>query len=276
MTAADRLRRLAGAANDSRAGSMVRRAMPEPLWQRVAAAVGGRLPEPIDLAPLALLRDVDPRDATALEAVLPRLGLADDVPQVLPAELQPHVGTGVRHWQYPNQFAPYLAHVASLGVRSYLEIGVRHGGTFLITTELLKPERAVGVDIDRVPALSEHEVLQADSRSRRFRRLARSQTWDLVLVDGNHAYDAVRSDVETVLPHANVIALHDIVDQASPGVRRAWAELREQPGFDFFEYTAQYDEVVERVGSTVLGIGLAVRRDRLPSAGEGTVPNLCG
>jgi hypothetical protein len=252
------LRRLAGAANDSRLGASVRRVLPEPLWRRVAGAVGGRLPEPIDTSPLALLRGADPTD---LEDVLPRLGLADDVPLVVPSQLQPYVGMGLRHWQYPNQFAPYLAFLAKRDICSYLEIGVRHGGTFLITTEVLKPERAVAVDIDRVPALAGHEFVQADSRSRRFKRLARSTTWDLVLVDGNHAYDAVRSDVDTVREHARVIALHDIVDQASPGVRQVWRELRSDARFDFHEFTAQYDEVVERVGSTVLGIGVAVRRE---------------
>lgn len=267
MTASQRLRRAAGAVNDSRLGTAARRALPEPLWRRIAAAAGGRLPEPIDLSPLALLRGVDVTDAAALEELLPRLGLADDVPLVIPEHLRPFIGTGLRHWQYPNQFAPYLAHVARLGVRSYLEIGVRHGGTFLITVEALRPERAIAVDIDRVPALEDRpgvELVQADSRSGCFRRLVTERApLDLVLIDGNHAYDAVRSDVATVLPHANVIALHDIVDQASPGVRRAWAELQREPGFDCFEYTAQYDEIVERVGGTVLGIGLAVRRHRL-------------
>ena len=252
-----RLREVGAAVNDSRFGSEARRVLPDPLWRRVAGAVGGRLPEPIDTAPLALLRDAD---VTDLEDVLPRLGLADDVPLVIPEHLRPFMGTGLRHWQYPNQFAPYLAFLATLDIDSYLEIGVRHGGTFLITTEVLKPRRAVAVDIDRVPALAGREVVQADSRSRRFKRLAQSTTWDLVLIDGNHAYEAVRSDIATVIDHANVIALHDIVDQASPGVRRAWAELKSDDRFDFHEFTAQYPEVVERVGSTVLGIGVAVRQ----------------
>jgi predicted O-methyltransferase YrrM len=266
---AARARRAAGTLNDSRFGAEVRRLLPQPLWRRVARAAGGRLPEPIDVAPLALLREVDVTDAAALEELLPRLGLADDVPHVLPAHLQPYAGTGVRHWQYPNQFAPYLALLARMEVRSYLEIGVRHGGTFLITVEALRPEVAIAVDIDRVPALERRpgvELVQADSRSRRFRRLVeRRGPFDLVLVDANHAYEAVRSDVETVLPHANVIALHDIVDQASPGVRRAWAELKRDHAdtFAFHELTAQYDEVVERVGTTVLGLGVAVRRERL-------------
>ena len=261
-----RLRRLAGTVNDSRFGASARRVLPDPVWRRVAGAVGGRLPEPIDLAPLALLRDVDVTDAAAVEELLPRLGLADDVPLVIPEHLRPFLGTGLRHWQYPNQFGPYLAHLATLEIDSYLEIGVRHGGTFLITVEALKPTTAIAVDIDRVPALQGRpgvEFVQADRRSRRFQRLVEQRgPFDLVLVDGNHAYDAVRNDVDTIREHANVIALHDIVDQASPGVRQAWAELRQDTRFDFHEYTAQYDEVVDRIGSTVLGIGLAVRRDR--------------
>ncbi len=260
------LRSLAGAVNDSRFGSAARGVLPDPLWRRVADAVGGRLPEPIDTAPLWLLQSVDATDAAALEQILPRLGLADDVPHVLPSALQPYVGKGLRHWQYPNQFAPYLAFAASLGIDSYLEIGVRHGGTFLITVEALGVRDAVAVDIDRVPALDARPgvmFVRADSRSRRFKRLVASRTFDLVLIDGNHAYDAVASDLATVRDHARAIALHDIVDQASPGVRRVWSELRASGAgeFDFHEFTAQYDEVVERVGDTVLGIGLAVRKN---------------
>ena len=261
-----RLRALGAAANDNRWVSAAVRALPDPVFRRVAGAVGGRLPEPIDTAPLALLSGADVRDVHAMEhEVLPRLGLADDVPHVFPQHLQPHVGTGVRHWQYPCQFAPYLAAAAERGVRSYLEIGVRHGGTFLITVGALKPTDAVAVDIDRVPALdgrSDVTFLRADSRSRRFKRFLEGRTFDLVLVDGNHAYDAVRSDVETVLPHARMIALHDIVDDASPGVRRMWAELRcdHADAFEFAEFTAQYDEVRRAIGAPVLGIGLAVRR----------------
>lgn len=277
--AASVLRRAGAAANDSRlVGAAVRRLLPDPAFRALAARVGGRLPEPIDLAPLELLRAADPArlaDAEVLEReLLPAMGLSDDVPFVFPAELQPAVGRGLRHWQYPSQFGPFLAEVARRGVRRYLEVGVRHGGTFLITTELLgrvgEVERAVAVDLDRVPSLEAYAaqrphvtVVRTDSRSRRFARLVRDLgPFDLVLVDGNHAYDAVRSDVETVLPHTRMLALHDIVDDASPGVRRMWSELRAERGaqFEMQEFTAQYDEIVTRVGRPVLGLGLAVRR----------------
>lgn len=109
--------------------------------------------------------------------------------------------------------------------------------------------------------------MQVDSRSKRFARIVRELgPFDLVLVDGNHAYDAVRGDIETVLPHTSMLALHDIVDDASPGVRRAWTELRADHGheFELFEFTAQYAEVLKLIGRPVLGIGLAVRRETAP------------
>jgi hypothetical protein len=276
--AASFLRRLAAAANDNRWVSAVVRALPDRVFRRLAGAVGGRLPELIDLEPATLIAERDPvwlADAGNLEReLLPRLGLSDDVPHVYPAALQHAVGHGLRHWQYPCQFAPYLVELSRRSVRSYLEIGVRHGGTFVITVEYLSRfgavDRAVAVDLDHVPALDayaeqhpEVRTVQVDSRSKRFVRVVRDLgPFDLVLVDGNHAYEAVRSDIETVLPHTSMLALHDIVDDASPGVRRAWAELRATQGheFELLEFTAQYDEVLAVIGRPVLGIGLAIRR----------------
>lgn len=258
------------------------RALPVSVVRRLATMVGARMTEPIDLGLAALIAERDPAwlaDAGNLEReLLPRLGLCADVPVVYPAALQHAVGQGLLHWQYPNQFAPYLAELSRRSVHSYLEIGVRHGGTFVITVEYMSRfgavERAVAVDLDHVPALDayaqqrpEVRTVQADSRSRRFARLVRELgPFDLVLVDGNHAYDVVRGDIETVLPHTSMLALHDIVDDASPGVRRAWAELRAAHGdeFELLEFTAQYDEVLALIGSPVLGIGLAIRRRTAP------------
>ncbi len=45
--------------------------------------------------------------------------------------------------------------------------------------------------------------------------------------------------------------------------RSAWREVREEhaDAYDFAEFTEQYPEVQKRVGGTLLGIGLAVRKD---------------
>jgi hypothetical protein len=53
---------------------------------------------------------------------------------------------------------------------------------------------------------------------------------------------------------------------ACPGVRRVWRELRAEAADerDFFEFTAQYEEIVRRNGHPAFGLGLAVRKGYAP------------
>lgn len=256
----------------------VRATLPQLVRVRVGSAIGVDKPQEIDLSRLELIRRAD-RDWLAdpenLEReLLPALGFSADVPDAFPAHLHEAVGVGLKHWQYPNQFARYLAHLARYPIRTYLELGVRHGGTFVITVEYLSRfhtiESATAVDIDDVPALHEYlaqrpgvRFLKIDTSSPRFGRAIRDRSpYDLVLIDADHSYDACRNDVGSMLEHANILALHDIVDAACPGVREVWRELRAETvrERDFFEFTAQYDEIVERNGSPALGLGIAVRK----------------
>ena len=240
--------------------------------------------EPIDLNAVGLLRQADVgilRDASRLEAeLLPALGLNHEMldegglGSILPASLGRFAGTGLRAWQMPNQFAPYLARLSHYPIRSYLEVGVRHGGTFVITTEYLNRfhtvERAVGVDIADSPSTAEYarsnprgRFVRLNTRSRRFRRLVRrGAPWDLVLIDGDHHEQALRRDLESVIGAARIIAFHDIVTAIAPGVRRVWDEFKSRRAtrFDFFEFDGQYDEVVSRTGKTWQGLGVAVER----------------
>jgi hypothetical protein len=247
---------------------------PEPLKR----ARGSHMAREIDLARARLLRDADAErllDPGYLEHdLIPALGLNDDQPQLYPPELRERAGDGLRSWQYPNQLAPYLVEIARRGVRRYLEIGVEHGGTFVLTTEYLRRfaelDLALAVDVIDVPSVRRLAAerpgvrfLRSNSRSRGFRRLLDEEPdFDLVLIDGDHVYEAVRADWETVRAHARMVAFHDIVDADSPGVAQLWSELREQHGgeYELLEFTAQYDEVVARTGGTRLGIGLAVKR----------------
>ena len=86
--------------------------------------------------------------------------------------------------------------------------------------------------------------------------------FDLVLIDGDHSEEGCRRDFENLKHHARILVFHDIVSSPVPGVGKVWEEVkeREKDNFDFFEYTDQYDEVVNRRNETLLGIGVAVRK----------------
>jgi hypothetical protein len=267
--------------------SSVGRRLPEDvgytLWQRavprlgLGRLLGHRVPAMIDVSRIGELErwpaDVLSNPAE-LERLLPSLGINSEFAPVLPGSLRDHAGDGVQSSQYPNQFAPYLAFVGGLGISSYVEIGVDHGGTFLITTAYLnrrRPlERAVAVDRFDVPALRGYrgaarttEVLKADSASKRFARyLAEAGPFDLALIDGDHTERQCRADFELLSRHARAIALHYIVGANTPGVRAVWNWIRTARAseYDIHEFTAQYPEIERVTGERYMGLGVAVRR----------------
>lgn len=229
-------------------------------------------------APLEALQD-----PTELERrIIPALGLNDDVPEHFPADLQAFLGSGLLAWQWPTQLAPYLATLSHYPIRRYLEIGVQHGGMFVLSTEYFNrfspTEQAVAADILRSPGVQDYarqnprvHGMWMDSSSPDFRAWVRAQApWDLVLIDGNHHYNAARHDFLSVHGHAKAVAFHDTVAPDWPGIGQLWAEVRNEYAdeYEFVDFAAQYPEVVDRVGSSLLGIGLAVRRDFGPSLTE--------
>jgi len=232
----------------------------------------------IDLSYLRFIREAKTDDLSNpkwLEAMLPRLGLNSEWLHQFPSSLYPYTGKGLRHWQYPNQFSKYLAHVARYNIESYLEIGVRHGGTFAITVEYLNKfhpvRKALGLDIRPCPGLSDYQALNPrvrfqvlDSQTPEFRRFVEAEgPFDLVLIDGDHSEEGCRRDFENLKHHAKILVFHDIVSSPVPGVIKVWQDVKEQEKdtFDFFEYTDQYDEVVNRRNETLLGIGVAIRKN---------------
>ena len=201
---------------------------------------------------------------------MPRLGISDYV--LVPPRLHWTLGKGLRVVQYPCQFAPYLVHVAGRPVHSYLEIGVHCGGSFIITVEYLRHrghsmERALAADLLPARGVARYvkgrpfaDQVTLNSSSGAFRAIARSQTWDLVLIDGDHSFQGCSADFESVHGYARTIALHDIVDSNWADVRRVWELIRREhaEAYEFVEFVAQYPEVAgER---THLGIGVAIRR----------------
>jgi predicted O-methyltransferase YrrM len=198
-------------------------------------------------APIAHADVATLRDPARLEELLPEVGLNDDEPSWMADRLQPFLGSGLRLWQYPNQFAPYLALLARVTVRSYLEIGVQHGGSFTVTLTYLErlhgPLRtAVAADIAYAPGVArlareraEVRQLVIDSASPEFREaLEEHAPFDLVMIDGDHSYEATKRDFEDWSPHMapdGTILFHDALLDApwmttDFGSARFVAELR--------------------------------------------------
>jgi hypothetical protein len=238
----------------------------------------GLHPAPIDLARIALIRDRAPSYLSRpdnLEQLLPQLGLNDEGLDEFPPELHPFCGHGLRVWQYPTQFAKYLATIVALGVRSYVEIGIRHGGSFVTTVELLERfhrlDYAVAVDIIPCPTMAQYaginpriEFACINTQTAEFAALlARLHPIDLVFIDSHHEEEQCRREVGAIRSHANILALHDISNIGCPGIGKVWREIKASGEFACFDYTDQYAGM-----GPYMGIGLAVKKERLPGTGE--------
>src|SRR4051794_1172344 len=237
-------------------------------------------PAAIDLSRVELILSAEEAELATAGGVIElvaALGLNDEGVAEFPEHLHPFFG-GLRIWQYPNQFGAYLHHVRGLRVRSYLEVGVRHGGSFVATVEYLRKvgtlERAVGVDIIRAPALDAYaaqaagvETAGIDSRSDRFDALLADRgPFDLAFVDSHHEEEQCRHEVQRLATSARMIALHDVTNVGCPGVGRVWAELVKSPDWRCVEFTEQYDG-----RGPFMGIGLAVAADA-PDPYAGPIP----
>lgn len=204
--------------------------------------------------------DIDNISTVELESILPTLGMNDEKLNQMPSHLKEYYGIGVKFWQYPNQFSQYLKKLSTYDIKSYLEIGSRWGGTFIITTEILrlKNKDLKSYACDIIPMSN---ILTQYSDFADFKYVNKSSfeivksdvdnQVDLILVDGFHSYNAVKKDFETSLTfNPKYVALHDIFSDACPDVVRFWNEIKND--YKYYEYVDQYDNV----DGNFLGIGL--------------------
>lgn len=207
-------------------------------------------------------------DVSYLEyKLLPELGLNNRHMAQYPKDLHPYCGIGINSWQYPNQFSKYLNFLSKNNITSYLEIGCHKGGTFIITVEYLsrfnKINHALAVDnwsrdemLNYATICENVDYVVTSSASETFEKLVKERVWDLILIDGDHSYQAVKKDFETVKNYARFIAFHDIKNIFCPGTQQIWLDIKNKYPNQINEWTDQYDEVLLRVRGSVMGIGL--------------------
>ena len=94
----------------------------------------------LDLTKVSLIQGWDKQflnDHTYIENQMRQLGFNTEQLHEQPNVVKEN-GGGLYIWQYPNQFSKYLCLLHEQNVHSYIEIGCRWGGTFILTTEYLK------------------------------------------------------------------------------------------------------------------------------------------
>ncbi|MBP9765530.1 class I SAM-dependent methyltransferase [Candidatus Babeliales bacterium] len=208
-------------------------------------------------------------DAKYLEEhLLLQLGLNNENSYEFPQHLSHAFGKGLKSWQYPSQFSKFLVSLAKLKVDTYLEIGCRHGGTFIIVTEYLKrfnpsiksvavdPYYSLNLDIYAHDINSNATYIVDYSMSNRFIDLSKNH-WTISFIDGDHSFEGVTSDYQLVKHNSDILVFHDIDSHACPGVVSCWNYIKRiTPASRYQEFIDQYQEVYDRMNKKYLGIGV--------------------
>jgi cephalosporin hydroxylase len=228
----------------------------------------------MDLSRIRLIQESsveDLKSQTYLEELIVKLGFNTEILREQPKIVKEN-GGGLLIWQYPNQFSKYLCLLSGLNIQSYIEIGCRWGGTFVLTNEYLKRfntvTKSVCVDIIDSPVVSycesnpETQFIKINSQHPEFVKYIDANYFDVIFIDGDHTYTGVKNDYEISKTSGKVFVFHDIVNDACLGVVQFWNELKtnEKDTYDFYEFIDQYEDVWKETRQTFLGIGVAIKK----------------
>jgi hypothetical protein len=234
---------------------------------------------PTAIALVESVADHQLRDSSFLEhELIPAIGLNDENSHEQPPELSGHFGKGLHVFQYPNQFAPYMAWMAdhAQDIHSYLEVGTRWGGTFILTCEWLRRigaplQTAIAIDpIGETPMLQtygaflasggiHYRFVQDVSTSPAVQALFAEQRPEFVFIDGDHSMTGALADHMLARQSARILVHHDVASLACPETTALWKALKElECGlFTAEDFTQQYPSV----DGSFLGIGVLKKRE---------------
>jgi cephalosporin hydroxylase len=228
----------------------------------------------MDLSRIKFIKESNLKDLqnnNYLENLIIKLGFNNEILREQPKIVKDN-GGGLLIWQYPNQFSKYLCLLKTQNIKSYIEIGCRWGGTFVLTNEYLKMfnsmDKSVAIDIIDSPVLNycmsnnETKFIKINSQSNEFKNYMNNNYFDLIFIDGDHGYNGVKNDYENTKNSGKIFVFHDIVSSVCPGVVQFWNELKKnnKNTYDFFEFIEQYEDVWNDTHEKFLGIGVAIKK----------------
>jgi hypothetical protein len=195
--------------------------------------------------------------------ILEKAGLNNEFLWHYPTELKQYCGKGLLIWQSPKQFSKYMIWLLknAKNYASYLEIGCRWGGTFIVTCEVLcranpKFKYAIACDLmEKTPFIERYmeickdsgfEIIyfQGSSISEEFTHLIKEKKPEISFIDGDHKMFGVLQDHILVREHSSVIVHHDITSDTCDDVTLLWNSFKKlEKDMNAVEFTEQYPEI---------------------------------
>jgi predicted O-methyltransferase YrrM len=172
---------------------------------------------------------------------------------------------GIHVNQVPDEMAGMIHDIMmSKSIDNYLEIGVAAGGTTFLINHFLQPSKTVLIDDNAHPqAFLRHKILEGieyteiigHSHTEGTVNILRSLglTFDLIFIDANHIYEAVRGDVDIYkhfLRIGGLMALHDTA-LSQYGPMQTVNEMRTEPWWEFVAEYVTRSKVIRPCGITV-------------------------
>jgi hypothetical protein len=167
--------------------------------------------------------------------------------------------------QIPTEFVDFLMYIATLGLKTGIEVGVWHGASCYFATAVLQRANADFrmTMVDREDQLVAYDdfaaALNITKRIPATAEECAGEAYDFVFIDGDHSYDGVQRDYLLLGRYARkVCAFHDVrgeeFSHLAGGPVRFWQEFvhnhcQEMAILEFGHFTAR----------PWMGIGVAVR-----------------
>jgi len=154
---------------------------------------------------------------------------------------------GLKLQQVPKEYANVFFEIFKINPKSYLEIGIGNGGSWLTYSFLLRRSLKISHAVDNLEYakfirqksddfeyirnyLKKHidNVEFYNSDSKLFLD-SNDNMYDVIFIDGDHTYEGVKSDFIKSIRHINkggIVIFHDIISVGSPGVAQFWNEFK--------------------------------------------------